>query len=184
VPPDTRDAVVDFVNRWSEKREIPVGWFIPCLGIRASKYYYWSHRYGKVNEHNGWIPRDYWLEEWERQAIIAFHLDHPLEGYRRLTFMMLDADVVAVSPTSVWRVLSGAGLLGRWNVQPSKKGTGFIQPLGPQEHWHVGVLAIKNPIPLFVRNGVQSLHTFPPSKGIGEQISEGMIAGWESLSTR
>jgi putative transposase len=33
------------------------------------------------------------------------HLKNPLEGYRRLTFMMLDADIVAVSPTSVWRVL-------------------------------------------------------------------------------
>ena len=30
-----------------------------------------------------------------------FHLKNPLEGYRRLTFMMLDADVVAVSPSSV-----------------------------------------------------------------------------------
>jgi hypothetical protein len=43
------------------------------------------------------------LEEWEKQAIIAFHLKNPLEGYRRLTFMMLDADIVAVSPASVWR---------------------------------------------------------------------------------
>jgi hypothetical protein len=32
------------------------------------------------------------------------HLKNPLEGYRRLTFMMLDADIVAVSPASV-RVL-------------------------------------------------------------------------------
>jgi hypothetical protein len=29
-----------------------------------------------------------------------------MEGYRRLTFMMLDADIVAVSSSSVWRVLS------------------------------------------------------------------------------
>jgi transposase InsO family protein len=130
---------VDFVNLWSEKTEISASWFIPWLGIRPSKYYHWSKRYGKVNEHNGWIPRDYWLEDWEKQAIIAFHLDHPLEGYRRLAFMMLDADVVAVSPTSVWRVLNGAGLLRRWNVQPSKKGTGFVHPLGSHEHWHVDV---------------------------------------------
>jgi len=66
--------------------------------------------YGKVNEHNGWIPRDFWLEDWEKQAIIAFHLKNP-EGYRRLAFMMLDADIVAVSPASVWRVLNQAGLL-------------------------------------------------------------------------
>jgi hypothetical protein len=69
------------------------------------------------------------LKAWEKQAIIGFHLKNPLEGYRRLTFMMLDADVVAVSPTSVWRVLGKAGLLSKWNGKPSKKGTGFEQPL-------------------------------------------------------
>jgi hypothetical protein len=40
-----------------------------------------------------------------------FHLKNPLEGYRRLTLMMFDADVVAVSPASAWRVLKQAGLL-------------------------------------------------------------------------
>jgi transposase InsO family protein len=139
VPPDTRDAVVDFVNRWSQKTEILRGQFIAWLGMWASKFYGWFRRYGKVNEHNGWIPRDFWLEDWEKQAIIAFHLEYPLEGYRRLTFMMLDRDIVAVSPTSVWRVLSQAGLLRRWNEKPSKKGLGFVPPLGPQEHWHVDV---------------------------------------------
>ena len=78
--------------------------------ITASKFYDWRERYGKVNEHNGWGPRDFWLEDWEKQAIIGFHLKNPLEGYRRLTFMMLDADIVAVSPTSVSRVLGQAGL--------------------------------------------------------------------------
>ncbi|MFN0166182.1 MAG: hypothetical protein ACKV22_07100 [Bryobacteraceae bacterium] len=48
------------------------------------------------------------LEDWEKQAIIGFHLKNPMEGYRRLKFMMLDADIVAVSPTSVWRVLGQA----------------------------------------------------------------------------
>jgi putative transposase len=139
VPPDTRDAVVDFVNRWSQKTEILRGQFIAWLGMWASKFYGWSCRYGKVNEHNGWIPRDFWLEDWEKQAIVAFHLEYPLEGYRRLTFMMLDRDIVAVSPTSVWRVLSAAGLLRRWNEKPSKKGLGFVHPLGPHEHWHVDV---------------------------------------------
>jgi putative transposase len=42
-----------------------------------------------VNEHNGWVPRDFWLETWEKEAIISFHLKNRLEGYRRLTFMML-----------------------------------------------------------------------------------------------
>lgn len=53
--------------------------------------------------------------------------------------MMLDRDVVAVSPTSTWRVLSSAGLLGRRNNKPSKKGTGFHQPKRPHRHWHVDI---------------------------------------------
>jgi hypothetical protein len=114
VPHDVRDQIVDFVRRWSEKTEIGAGRFVGWLGVSASKFYDWSERYGKVNEHNGWVPRDFWLEDWEKQAIIAFHLKNPLEGYRRLTFMMLDADIVAVSPSSVWRVLKQAGLLSRW----------------------------------------------------------------------
>ncbi len=85
------------------------------------------------------MPRDHWLTEEEKRQIIAFAYDHPLEGYRPLTFMMLDADVVAASPTSVWRVLHQAGLLARVNGKPSRKGTGFVQPLGPHQHWHVDV---------------------------------------------
>jgi transposase InsO family protein len=60
-------------------------------------------------------------------------------GYRRLAFMMLDQDVVAVSPSSVYRVLARAGRLERWNRRPSKKGTGFVQPLRPHEHWHIDI---------------------------------------------
>ena len=85
------------------------------------------------------MPRDHWLTEEEKRKIIAFAYDHPLEGYRPLTFMMLDADVVAASPTSVWRVLHQAGLLARVNGKPSRKGTGFVQPERPHQHWHVDV---------------------------------------------
>ena len=130
---------MDFVRRWSEKTQIVAGRFIGWLDVTASKFYDWRERYGKVNGHNGWVPRDFWLEDWEKQAIIGFHLKNPLEGYRRLTFMMLDADIVAVSSTSVWRVLGQAGLLSKWNGKPSKKGTGFEQPLAAHQHWHIDV---------------------------------------------
>jgi hypothetical protein len=32
------------------------GGFIVWLDITASKFYDWRERYGKVNEHNGWVP--------------------------------------------------------------------------------------------------------------------------------
>jgi putative transposase len=66
-------------------------------------------------------------------------MGHPTEGYRRLAFMMLDADVVAVSPSSVYRVLRDAGLIEARPGKPSLKGKGFQQPLRAHEHWHVDV---------------------------------------------
>jgi transposase InsO family protein len=131
--------VIDFIKRWAKRTGIAVAHFIGWLGIAPSKFYDWQSRYGKANEHNALVPRDFWLEDWEKQAIINFYLEHPLEGYRRLTFMMLDRDIVAVSPSSVYRVLSAAELLRRWNGKTSKKGTGFVQPLRPHEHWHIDV---------------------------------------------
>lgn len=130
---------MDFVARWSEKTQLPANRWVGWLGIARGKFYGWKQRYGKVNEHNGKIPRDHWLEGWEREKIIEYHAAHPLDGYRRLTFMMLDADVVAVSPSTTYRVLHNAGLLDRWNRNPSRKGTGFVQPDSPHEHWHTDI---------------------------------------------
>ena len=92
-----------------------------------------------MNEHNGLVPRDHWIEDWERQRVIDYFDCHPLDGYRRLTFMMLDEEVVALSPSTTYRVLSKAGRLDRWNGKPSKKGTGFVQPLRPHQHWHTDI---------------------------------------------
>ena len=70
---------------------------------------------------------------------MAFYAAHPEEGYRRLSYMLLDADEVATSPSTVYRVLKKAGKLSRWAKTASKKGDGFQQPVGPHEHWHVDV---------------------------------------------
>jgi len=139
VEPDTRDEVVDYIRYWSERTEVKSTKMVKWIGISRSKFYNWRDRYGKVNEHNALIPRDFWLTEQEKRAIIDYYYANPLEGYRRLCYMMMDADIVAVSPSSVYRVLNRNGLLNRWNSKPSKKGTGFVQPLKPHEHWHIDI---------------------------------------------
>ncbi len=76
---------------------------------------------------------------WETEAIIKYRLQHFAEGYRRLCFMMIDENIVAVSPTSVYRVLKSAGLLTvQWRHHKAK-GSGFIQPTKPHEHWHLDI---------------------------------------------
>jgi putative transposase len=112
---------------------------MPWIGIGRSKYQDWVTRFGKVNEHNAWVPRDHWLTEDEIMRICNFARSHPDDGYRRMTFMMLDADVVACSPSSVYRVLKKAGLLSGQSPNVTKKGTGFVQPLKAHQEWHVDV---------------------------------------------
>jgi putative transposase len=109
------------------------------IGISASKFHDWKKRFGCVNEHNAWVPRDHWLTDDEKERICSFARINPTEGYRRMTFMMLDADVVACSPASVYRVLKAAGLLAGSTPNITKKGTGFVQPLTPHEHWHIDI---------------------------------------------
>jgi transposase InsO family protein len=139
VQPDLRDQIVDFVRERVTQTELPASRLVAWIGIGASKFYDWQRRYGKVNEHNAWIPRDHWLEDWEKRAIIDFYQAHPDDGYRRVAYMMMDTDIVAVSPSSVYRVLSQAGVLRRWEKKPSQKGKGFAQPLAPHAHWHIDV---------------------------------------------
>ena len=127
------------MRRWSQRTEIAVCTLVCWLGIALSKFHDWRRRYGRVNEHNAWIPRDWWLEDWEKQAILRFSYEYPLEGYRRLALMMLDREIVAASPSSVYRVLKAAGRMGRPAGKPSQKGTGFHPPQKPHEHWHLDI---------------------------------------------
>ena len=50
VPHDTRDEVVDFVTRWSEKCEQPVPRLVAWLGMKAGKFYAWRQSYGASRE--------------------------------------------------------------------------------------------------------------------------------------
>jgi putative transposase len=133
---------VDFIRTWTDKTGLTIDRLLQWLDLSTGKYYDWRQRYGQTNQHNSWVPRDFWLEEWEKKAILDFQELYPLEGYRRLSYMMIDADVVAVSPSSVFRVLRDADRLRRWAPKASKKGTGFEQPLAPHEHWHIDIAHI------------------------------------------
>jgi transposase InsO family protein len=96
------------------------------------------NRFGKKEKHNGMIPKEHWLLPDERQLILDYRCTNPEIGYRALTYHLIDADIVAASPSSIYRVLREAGLLSPWN-RSSSKGKGFTQPLEPHEQWHTDV---------------------------------------------
>src|SRR5690606_37152773 len=86
------------------------------LGIRRSVYYEWRDR-ALQKRLDDLVPGGRCLSAVlpeEKEAVIAYALAHPKEGYRRLTWMMVDEDVACLSPASVYRVLNDADLLYRW----------------------------------------------------------------------
>jgi len=136
---DQRDEVVEFIDKLHELTLISVKRLLSWLKLSPGRFYEWKKRFGVPNDHNGNIPRDWWLTDAEKDAIEIYFIQHPREGYRRLTYMMIDEDIVACAPTTVYRVLKERSLLCRSTAKPSKKGTGFIQPKHPNQEWHTDI---------------------------------------------
>jgi len=127
----------------SRRSALTQKWFIRRIGIQMSKYQEWSKRFGYSNCHNGHNPRNWWILTEEKSAILEYCRERIGDGYRRLTYQMIDDDIAAVSPSTVYRILKSNGLLYQWNpVKPSSKGNGFKQPTAPNEHWHMDIAYI------------------------------------------
>ena len=136
VEPDTRDDVVstveDLHTRCAISRTQILGW----ASVRRSVYYDWRDRQGLGNRPGGVVLRSDRITEKERETVLDYARSRPGEGYRRLAYLMIDADLAALSPASVYRILKAGELLGR-TPRPSAKGTGFKQPKSAHSHWHV-----------------------------------------------
>lgn len=78
----------------------------------------------------------------ERQAVTAYALAHPKDGYRRLAWQMIDADVAYLSPSSVYRILDQADLLYRWK-RSAHTGTAPAPPTRPHERWHTDLMYLR-----------------------------------------
>lgn len=78
----------------------------------------------------------------EKDAVIAYALAHPKEGYRRLAWMMVDADVAYLSPASVYRVLNDADLLYRWK-RSHRTGEKPAVPTRPNQRWHTDIMYLR-----------------------------------------
>ncbi len=69
---------MDFVRTFTVRTEQPVRPVLRWLGLAPTQFYRWAERYGRVNTHNGQIPRDHWLTTEERAAILRYHDTHAL----------------------------------------------------------------------------------------------------------
>ncbi|MBE7504670.1 MAG: DDE-type integrase/transposase/recombinase [Planctomycetia bacterium] len=80
----------------------------------------------------------------ERQKIIDYALSHADLRHRELAWKMLDENVVALSPSTVYRVLGEENLVCRWVPRGKRKGVGRgDRPTRPNEQWQTDLRYVK-----------------------------------------
>ena len=132
------------VQGTQQRSQWPLEPILACLGVPRSVYFAWRARAqsGQLED----LPRsprgyDQLLPD-EVEAIKAFALSHPKVGYRKLSYQMLDQDVVAVSESAVYRVLRAADLLSRWKRSTRSKGQYLFKPTAPNQQWQTDVMYV------------------------------------------
>ena len=93
-----------------EPAGFPIKKSLVILSLPARTYHRWTRLSGKKPRPEGVVPKGHWILPEEREKIMAFKRQHPTVGGVRLAYRMLDQGVVAVSSSTVFRVLREAGL--------------------------------------------------------------------------
>lgn len=114
---------------------------LAALGVPRSVYYAWKAR-ESLEDKVGKRCRLYEVLPEERTAICEYALGFPKIGYRKLTWMMVDAGVACVGESTVYRVLSEADLLSRWKRSAASSGEYHFRPTGPNQQWHTDVMYV------------------------------------------
>lgn len=115
------------------------------LGIERSRYYRWARREDEDRLRDKWpnpVHLNRALPE-EVEAVVRYALEHPRDGYRRLAWMMVDGDVVYLSPSSVYRILKARYLLRRYKRSEAAKGIYDFKPTRPHLQWHTDIMYLR-----------------------------------------
>ena len=114
------------------------------LGINTSTYYNWQLRYQqrRLTDTKPVGMNPYRLLDWEKEAVRDFYLENQENGYRRITYMMIDQNIVYTSPSTVYRYLKSEGLLIRW-AQPRSLGPRPALPTAPHQKWHTDLMILE-----------------------------------------
>ena len=141
VPGESKAEVMHVVAQtkrrsgWSAQRTLA------ALGVPSSVYYAWRRR-ECLADRAGTPCRVYQVLPEERAAICGFALQHAKVGYRKLTWMMVDAATACVGESTVYRVLSEADLLSRWKRSERSSGEYHFRPVAPNQQWHTDVMYV------------------------------------------
>ena len=137
---ETKAAVMQIVEQTKRRSGWRV-WTLGALGVPRSVYYAWKGR-DSLEDQTAKPCRVYEVLPEERAAICEFALQYPKIGYRKLTWMMVDAGTACAGESTVYRILSDADLLSRWKRSRVSNGEYNFRPKAPNQQWHTDVMYV------------------------------------------
>ncbi len=139
---EEKRVLLNTVARAQEQSDRPLSWILAELGLTRSVYYDWLEKaeIGSLADRIV-VPRSPLaaLPE-EIEAVVAYAKIRPRDGYRRLTWMMVDEDVVYLAPSTVYRILDKHDLLYRWKRPEPGQGRRVAEASYPNEVWHIDLM--------------------------------------------
>jgi putative transposase len=138
-----KQLLLESVERAQRLSEISVRRALTELGVGHTTYYRWAARAKAERLTDDPTRRARFsispMPE-ERAAVCAFARAHPLMGYKRLAWDMIDRDIAYLRPSQVYQVLQSADLLARrppLALDPLRRPA---PPERPDQVWHVDLM--------------------------------------------
>ena len=135
--------ILDTVGQAQNRSGQPVTAILNKLDFSRATYYRWQGRAqsGDLADQVV-VPQRQALPPTpaEVAAVCDFALAHPMTGYKRLTWLMVDQDVAFLRPYLVYRILKGWDLLAR---RPQALPEALTQPPAPDhadQVWHIDLM--------------------------------------------
>ena len=145
LPVELQREVNALVEQTKRRSGWPIRQTLQALEIGPATYYRWCRAMadGKPRARSP-AGSMYELLRSEREAIIDYAFKHPEIRHRELAWKMLDEGVVAVSASSVYRVLREANLVCGFKPKTKVKGSGRGKPpRGPDEKWQTDIKYVR-----------------------------------------
>lgn len=140
---EERAKLVEIVRVTRERSGWATSRVLEKLDIPETTYYRWL-RWSDVPRRPTRWSNVYEVLPEEREAIIRYAREHPNPRHRELAWKMVDEGVVAVSPSTVYRILVEENLIPQWDRPDEQAETKpRFKPTRPDEQWATDITYIK-----------------------------------------
>lgn len=117
---DIRDEVIEYITKLTDTKIFTKTKLKRMMWINLGRYYDWVSRSGISNKYSNDLPKMNWITPEEKEAILSYVIENYgnkssslKTGLRRIAYEMMEDDIAAVSPSSVYWILKDAGFLNK-----------------------------------------------------------------------